>query len=531
MEEQIFYKERTEKLISALSDGIYEKKVIIAQTLLAVLSGQSVFLYGPPGTAKSLIANRISQAFKNAAYFEYLMNRFSEPNEVFGPVSISQLKQDIYERKTKGYLPTADIAFLDEIWKSSPAILNTLLTIINERKFKNGDQVEAVPLKGIIAASNEIPAKDQGLEALYNRFIMRLAVLPMQERTNFENLLKGVPVKAKLNTIDNNLQFDSAEWKELIENSSKISVSEEALNCIHSIRTKIDEYNKNNAKEEPVYISDRRYKKMFDLVKTEAALCDRETVLPIDILTLKNCLWTNDKNREDLAEIVNQAVKESSYYKSEKYEKLRSEYESLKEDISSTFFYNDDVYEAITNINDEPCFSCGHNLKYKDNNYWNSEIKTKKIHINFPKKYLNTDTDFQPLDDDGKEYNFYANFNNSTTCFFSIKEPDGRGYTKSINYTFPVPPTYKKGDCKEVASLIKTTYKKEISDLLKKIQTLKTETKEYYKNKETFYTSPFHDASAINLVLSAIKENSEDLDQLKLNVEKLQDKLGKHIDA
>ncbi|MBS4762653.1 MAG: AAA family ATPase [Brachyspira sp.] len=148
-------KDRIAKIISLLSSGLYERKEIVALTFLSIIAGKPVFLYGPPGTAKSFIAKRVSYAFKDSKYFGYLMQRFSTPEDIFGPVSLEELKNDKYIRKIKGYLPDSDFAFLDEIWKSAPAILNTLLTIINERIFKNGYEEIKVPLKGLISASNE----------------------------------------------------------------------------------------------------------------------------------------------------------------------------------------------------------------------------------------------------------------------------------------------------------------------------------------------------------------------------------------
>ena len=218
------YKERIEKLIAALATNLYERSEIVALSLLAVLSGQSVFLFGPPGTAKSLIARRVSQAFRNSVFFENLMNRFSTPEDIFGPIDIKELKEARYVRKIENFLPTATIAFLDEIWKSSTAILNTLLTIINERKFRNGDKVIDVPLKGIIAASNETAPQNQGLEALDDRLIMRLSVQPMKQRDNFENLLSAEPILANIK-FDETLQFDDSEWNNLIEQSNMVKMS------------------------------------------------------------------------------------------------------------------------------------------------------------------------------------------------------------------------------------------------------------------------------------------------------------------
>ena len=143
-------KDRITQLLQQLNERVYEKEHIIALSLLSAIAGESIFLLGPPGTAKSMVARRLKLAFKQATAFEYLMSRFSTPDEIFGPVSISKLKdEDTYERRVEGYLPTADVVFLDEIWKAGPAIQNALLTVLNEKIFRNGQFAIRVPLKGL----------------------------------------------------------------------------------------------------------------------------------------------------------------------------------------------------------------------------------------------------------------------------------------------------------------------------------------------------------------------------------------------
>jgi len=191
-------KEQITKLLDDLNEGVYEKQEVIALTLLTAVAGESIFLLGAPGVAKSLIARRLKYAFKDGSSFEYLMNRFSTPDEIFGPVSIKQLRdEDKYQRVVENYLPTATVVFLDEIWKAGPSIQNALLTILNEKIYRNGDVIiNPVPMKALISASNELPSKGEGLEALWDRFLVRI-VVDLRKLTLYYNKLLQISGQAQ----------------------------------------------------------------------------------------------------------------------------------------------------------------------------------------------------------------------------------------------------------------------------------------------------------------------------------------------
>lgn len=326
--------ERFKQLLGEMNRGIYEKETEISLSLLAALAGESIILLGPPGVAKSMVARQLKTAFRDAQSFEYLMSRFSTPDEIFGPVSIQKLKtSDTYERAMEGYLPTADVVFLDEIWKAGPAIQNTLLTVINEKIFRNGNREMHLPLKLLVAASNELPAKGEGLEALWDRFVIRIESRPIKLEKNFRAMLLDShadflgPTDFTDSTdfsgftgglghadfADNadfsDLKITSEEYAEWAEKICKIGVKIEVLDAISAIRKSLRVVNVDEAAERRnIYVSDRRWKNIVRLLRTSAFMQDREEVDICDLLPIYHCLWQEPEERDAIRNIVIRAL-------------------------------------------------------------------------------------------------------------------------------------------------------------------------------------------------------------------------------
>lgn len=301
-------KERIQELLTTLNKGIYEKENEIALSLLAAVAGESIILLGPPGVAKSMVARRLKDAFKEARSFEYLMSRFSTPDEIFGPVSISKLKtSDNYERSTEGYLPTADVVFLDEIWKAGPAIQNTLLTVINEKQFRNGNKIMHLPLKLLIAASNELPTQGEGLEALWDRFIIRLESKSIKQEDNFDKMLLDDSTGEV--SIPKRLQIGNAEYAKWNKAIDGIGVNKDVLSAIHQIRKSLRSVAIDGTDERrAVYVSDRRWKNIVRLLRTSAFMQDKDEVGLADLLSIYHCLWQEPEERDEIQRLVIRSV-------------------------------------------------------------------------------------------------------------------------------------------------------------------------------------------------------------------------------
>lgn len=284
--------ERVGELIRGLATGVYERENVIRLCMLTALANESVFLFGPPGIAKSMIAKRIINAFDHSHYFEYLMTRFSTPEEVFGPISIQDLKDNgQYVRLVDGYLPTAEVVFLDEIWKAGPAILNTLLTVINEKTFRNGREQLHIPMKLLITASNELPALDSGLDALYDRMVIRLYLDRIQEKDNFKAMLSSGSEELSIRDEIKITSKELALWQEYID---QVAFPDRLFERLYQLKEKLD---KELPQDIDNYVSDRRWKKTARLLKVSAFFNGRTQVNELDFILLKNCLWQDLDSR------------------------------------------------------------------------------------------------------------------------------------------------------------------------------------------------------------------------------------------
>jgi len=291
--------EKLKKLGNHLEGGLVGRRDHARMLLLAAVAGENAILFGPPGTAKSLLARRLKDCFADdIRYFECLLTKFSMPEEVFGPVSLRGLEQDIFRRVYDRYMPGAGVAFIDETFKANSAILNSMLTILNEREFDTGNERIKVPLRCVVGASNEMP-KESELEALYDRFIIRMRVDRLQDE---EQLTQFLTNTVEYVAPEAELRLSKAELEVIANNAKALPVEEPVIELLIELREWCH--------GKGIKVSDRRLIKIKRLLQVAAVTSGRESTSLSDSWVIRHCAWDDftSEQAEKLAEWLDSRI-------------------------------------------------------------------------------------------------------------------------------------------------------------------------------------------------------------------------------
>src|SRR5437868_2011588 len=290
MNESTITQRLQQEVIEPMKARYVGRDEVIDLIALALVAGEHLFLYGPPGTAKSALIREFARAVRGT-YFEYLLTRFSEPNEVFGPIDIVRLREGVVATVTTGMLPEAEFAFLDELFNANSAILNNLLTVLNERVYRRGAETHRLPLLSLFSASNHLPEED-ALKALFDRFLLRCHVdnlgrdaLPRLLQAGWE--LEQAPLPESSVGADDLRVLAKSIFQ--VDLTGALEAYREA---VHKVR------------DLGIAFSDRRAVKVQKLLAASALLCGRKAAQPSDLWVLRY-VWDREEQIEALAALVN----------------------------------------------------------------------------------------------------------------------------------------------------------------------------------------------------------------------------------
>ena len=297
---------RLQEVARVMDKRFLDKQEIIRLLLISAIAGEHMLIVGPPGTAKSALIRLFAELI-DARYFEYLLTRFTEPNELFGPVDMGAFRQGEYRRRIQGMLPEAELVFLDEVFKANSAILNSLLTLLNERRFMNGAQVVRCPLLSVFGATNEVP-NDENLQAVFDRFLIRVRSENL-DSYHFHNLVSR--------GIENELRQMSGQGDDL-----QALLTSQHLHGVHRSFTQLARFSEEflatykglifQIRSEGISVSDRRVVKLTKLFTASAVFDGRTQACEADFFILKH-IWNSLDHAEILNEIVSPVV--DRYYR------------------------------------------------------------------------------------------------------------------------------------------------------------------------------------------------------------------------
>lgn len=290
-------------VLNYVKDTFVGKNDVVDLLGICLLARENAFLYGPPGTAKSAIIRTLAKTVKDGNNFEYLLTRFTEPNEIFGPFDIRKLKEGELFTNTDGMMPEASMVFLDEIFNANSAILNSLLMALNEKIFKRGKESRNLPALMFVGASNVLP-EDEALNALFDRFLIRINVDYVHLDLLHQVLLAGRRLENNFETeIPEILSQEIKELQNLCKTIDLKPIYEVYLNTIINLRNT------------GIAISDRRAVKLQNLIAASALICGRNQAILSDLWVLKH-IWDTEEQIEILEGIINRTIEKDDHPKS-----------------------------------------------------------------------------------------------------------------------------------------------------------------------------------------------------------------------